>query len=177
MYVYDYGYTTTPGYLARAGGHSSYVAVLVVVLALAAAAAGAWFLHARRRTAGARLRLAPLESIVHADAVGISGTWAPAWAGSQAFVSDAVAPATALAARKAIARVLESSPRAYVSGVTRISDDAFDITYAPALGRRPASVRVSPETASATPAATSAAVPVPATLTTGTFANFSMVSY
>lgn len=175
MYVYDYSYTATPGY-ARAEGYSGYTVALVALVALAAAAA-AWSYYARRRAAAAGLRLTPLDHLAHVDAVGISGTWAPAWAGSAAFVSDGVPPPTALAARKAIARVLESTSRAYVSGVTALGGGAFDITYAPALGRRPASVRVSPETASATPRATSAAVPVPSTLDTGTFANFSMVSY
>jgi hypothetical protein len=177
MYGYDYSYTRDYDYGgSQAPPTRRWLVALVVVVAALAAAAG-WYAYARRRAAGARLRVTPLDSVVHADAVGMSGTWVPAWQGSQAFVSDTVAPATAAAARKHLARVLESSPRAYVSGVTRIGDDAFEITYAPALGRRAASVRVSPATASATPRATSAAVPVPATLTTGTFANFSMVSY
>jgi hypothetical protein len=174
MYGY-YGYTREYTPAGDIQGTRWWLAVVVVVLA--AAAGWGWWTYARRRAAGARLRVTPLDSVVHADAVGISGTWVPAWQGSQAYVADTVRLETTAAARAHIAKVLESTPRAYVSGVSRISDDAFEITYAPALGRRAASVRVSPETASATPRATSAAVPVPETLTTGTFANFSMVSY
>lgn len=171
MYVYEYGYTSV-----APGPRQSSTRWVVWALVLAAAAAGAlWW---RREAArGRELRVTPLDSVVHTEAAGISGTWTPAWAGATAYVSDAVEPRVAVAARRALNQVVARAPRAYVSGITRVSDDAFDITYAPALGRTPMSVRVSPATAAATPAATSPGLPVPATLDTGTFANFSMVSY
>jgi hypothetical protein len=174
MYVYEM-YSVQPA--AAPQITRTHVAVVVAVLA---AAAGAYVLHRRRRDDG--IRVTPLRRVCHAN--GTACTWAPAWPGARAFVSDDVAPRTVAAARPYIAEIAKREGSAYVTGITAVpgSPDgrAFDVTYAPALGRKAVSVRVASAraaTAATQAAPTSAADPAPATLDTGTFANFSMVSY
>jgi len=174
MYVYQM-YSVEP---AAPTVTRTHIAVVVAVLA---AAAGAYVLMRRRRDDGT-LKVTPLRRVCHAN--GTACTWAPAWPGARAFVSDEVAPTTVAAARPHIAEIAKREGSAYVTGITAVpgSPDgrAFDVTYAPALGRKAVSVRVSSAraaTAATQAAPTSSGDPVPATLDTGTFANFSMVSY
>ena len=175
MYVYEmYSVHTEPAAWQVTRTH---VAVVVAVLA---AAAGAYVLMRRRRDDG--ITVTPLRRVCHAN--GSACTWAPAWPGARAFVSDEVPQASVAAARPHIAEIAKREGAAYVTGITAVSGSpdgrAFDVTYAPALGRKAVSVRVASAkaaTAATQAAPTSAADPVPATLDTGTFANFSMVSY